>query len=253
MTTMPAIEAGIRDWPLPPGVRAASTTRAGGFSSGHWASLNLAQHVQDDPARVKANREHLVRALRLPSEPVWLHQVHGTRVAILQGGERNLEADAAFTRVPGVVCAVMSADCLPVLIADRGGQAVAAAHAGWRGLAGGVLEATLGCFQDPARLTVWLGPAIGPRAFQVGDEVREAFVAHDPAAEEAFQADGDGRWLADIYHLARQRLRAAGVVRIQGGGRCTLSESERYFSYRRERITGRMASLIWFEEETANE
>lgn len=252
---MNPVEAGsrMRDWQLPPGVRAASTTRAGGASDGNWASLNLALHVQDDPAHVEANRERLVRALGLPSEPVWLNQVHGTQVAMLQGGEAAPEADAAFTRVPGVVCTVMTADCLPVLFADIDGRAVAAAHAGWRGLASGVLEATLECFDDPSRVTAWLGPAIGPRAFQVGDAVREAFIAHDPAAKTAFEADDTGRWLADIYQLARQRLSAAGVGQTRGGGSCTFSEPERYFSYRRDRITGRMASLIWIEEETASE
>jgi len=255
MTTMNPIEARIRsrEWHLPPGVRAASTTRAGGASEGNWASLNLARHVQDDPVHVEANRERLVRALGLPGEPVWLNQVHAAQVAILKGGEKEPAADAAFTRVPGVVCAIMTADCLPVLFADQSGGAVAAAHAGWRGLAGGVLEATLECFDDPTRLTAWLGPAIGPTAFQVGDEVREVFIAHDSAAQDAFKPDGAGHWLADIYQLARQRLSAMGVTRIQGGGRCTFSEPERYFSYRRDRKTGRMASLIWIEEETANE
>ncbi len=253
MKTMNPIDATIGDWHPPAGVRAASTTRAGGVSHGNWDSLNLGSHVGDNPADVLENRRRLAASLHLPSEPAWLKQVHGTLVAELQGGESGLEADAAFTRNPGVVCAVLSADCLPVLFADRRGRAVAAAHAGWRGLAAGVLEATLARFQDPARVSVWLGPAIGPRAFQVGDEVRQAFMASDPAAAAAFEADVGGRWRADIYRLARQRLAAAGVTRISGGGSCTYSQRDRFFSYRRDGITGRMASLIWIDAETANE
>jgi len=253
MKTMNSIDAAIEDWQPPAPVRAASTTRSGGVSRGNWTSLNLALHVADDPADVARNRQLLAEALQLPSQPVWLNQVHGTVVAQLQGGEAGLEADAAFTRAPGVVCAVMTADCLPVLFADLEGRAVAAAHAGWRGLASGVIEATLGCFEDPARVSVWLGPAIGPHAFQVGAEVRDAFLGCDPAAAAAFEADLEGRWRADIYHLARQRLAAAGVRQISGGGRCTYTQPDSYYSYRRDGITGRMASLIWIDEETANE
>jgi len=244
---MNSINATIADWHLPAGVRAASTTRAGGVSRGNWASLNLALHVGDDPADVSENRRRLAEALRLPSPPAWLNQVHGTVVPVLHGGESGLEADAAFSCTPGVVCVVMTADCLPVLFVDIDGGAVAAAHAGWRGLAAGVLEETLARFEDPARVAVWLGPAIGPGAFQVGDEVRQAFMASDPAAAAAFEADVGGRWRADIYRLARQRLAAAGVTRISGGGSCTYSQRDRFFSYRRDGITGRMASLIWID------
>lgn len=247
------IEPLIPDWPVSSRVRAVSTTRMGGVSQGNWATLNLALHVDDDPAHVTTNRQRLKAGLGLPTEPVWLNQVHGTGVAALHGGESAIDADAAFTRVPGVVCAVMTADCLPVLFADQGGGAVAAAHAGWRGLVSGVLENTLACFDDPTRTLAWLGPAIGPRVFEVGDEVREDFVAHDPEAAAAFRPNGAGRWLADIYLLARQRLARAGLARTYGGGHCTFTESARFFSYRRDRITGRMASLIWIDEEVAGE
>jgi YfiH family protein len=250
---MTMIECLRPDWPAPPGVMAASTTRGGGVSTGPWASLNLGAHVGDDPRCVAGNRARLAEALRLPGDPVWLNQVHGAVVATLRGGEANIDADAAFTRDAGVVCTVMTADCLPVLFADCRGGAVAAAHAGWRGLAAGVLEASLACFDDPSRVLAWLGPAIGPAAFEVGDEVRAAFVARDAATQGAFRPHGPGRWLADIYQLARQRLARAGLSRVYGGGRCTFSEKARFFSYRRDGITGRMASLIWIEAGVADE
>ncbi len=241
------------DWPAPPGVRAVSTSRNGGVSRAPWDSLNLGDHVDDRPRDVRENRRRLREALDLPAEPVWLRQVHGRGVAVLRGGERTPEADAAFTRVPGVVCAVLTADCLPVLFADTRGGAVAAAHAGWRGLAGGVLESTLGCFDDPGRVLAWLGPAIGPEAFEVGDEVRAAFADIQPEAAAAFRPHRPGRWLADIYALARLRLARAGLGRVFGGGHCTWREAGRFFSYRRDGITGRMASMIWFDEEHAGE
>ncbi len=253
MTNRETIECLVPDWPAPPGIRAASTTRRGGVSEGRWATLNLGAHVGDDSAHVTANRASLARALRLPGAPVWLNQVHGSEVAILHGGEGALDADAAFTRVPGVVCAVMTADCLPVLFAARSGGAVAAAHAGWRGLAAGVLEATVACFDDPGQVDAWLGPAIGPAAFEVGAEVREAFLDDDVDAEAAFRPGCAGHWLADIYRLARLRLTRAGVRAVYEGGRCTFSEPGHFFSYRRDGITGRMASLIWIEEGTAGE
>lgn len=251
--TMTSIECLVPDWPAPGGVHAASTTRDGGVSRGAWASLNLAAHVDDDAAHVLRNRALLRAALHLPGEPHWLTQVHGTRVLTLDGDAGDTEADAAFTTSRGVVCAVMTADCLPVLFADTDGRAVAAAHAGWRGLVAGVLEATVARFAEPARVLAWLGPAIGPQAFEVGAEVRDAFVAHDPQAAAAFRPNAAGRWLADIYTLARQRLASAGVRQVFGGGLCTYSDGERFFSYRRERVTGRMASLIWMDEEVAGE
>lgn len=231
------------DWPAPARVRSLMTTRSGGVSPAPWNSLNLGDHVGDDPARVAANRTRL-RA-QLPAEPGWLRQVHSARVVELGGAPA--EADASFTRAAGQVCAVLTADCLPVLFCDRAGSVVAAAHAGWRGLADGVLEATVAAMQVPrAEILAWLGAAIGPQAFEVGDEVREAFVSRHPEAATAFVAQpSPGKWLADIYRLARVRLNHLGVDAIHGGGRCTFSETERFYSYRREGVTGRMASLIW--------
>ncbi|MBW7900145.1 MAG: peptidoglycan editing factor PgeF [Rhodocyclaceae bacterium] len=250
MTTEPADGVCfVPDWPLPPGVRALQTTRAGGSSAGPWAGFNLGGHVGDDPAAVAANRAALAR--RLPAAPVWLAQVHGTAVADIDGvaaGAPPPVADAAVARRAGRVCAVMTADCLPLLLCDRDGGVVAAAHAGWRGLCAGVIEATVAAMGVPAaRLTVWLGPAIGPRAFEVGGEVRDAFLAHDAAAASAFVAGADGRWLADLHALARQRLAAMGVRDVHGGGECTFGDAGRYFSYRRDGVCGRMATLIWRE------
>jgi YfiH family protein len=237
------------DWPAPPRVRAVSTLRTGGSSRGPFSALNLAAHVGDDPAAVAANRRQLVRALDLPAEPAWLDQVHGCGVvdAALCGGAA--EADAAFAAGPNVVCAVLTADCLPVLLCDRSGTRVAVAHAGWRGLAGGVVETAVDALARPGDdLLAWLGPAIGFAAFEVGEEVQAAFVDQDPAAAAAFRPSPAGRWLADIYALARLRLAARGVTRVYGGGLCSYSDSERFFSYRREPRTGRMATLIWLAE-----
>jgi hypothetical protein len=234
------------DWPTPPGVRALQTLRSGGCSPAPWDSFNLGDHVGDAPERVTANRS-LLRAM-LPAEPRWLKQVHGLRVVDAASVDDEVEADAAFTRQPGVVCAVMTADCLPVLFCDRAGTVVAAAHAGWRGLVAGVLERTIAAMEvAPGELQAWFGPAIGPARFEVGDEVRAAFVAREPAAAEAFIACGQGKWLADIYRLARQRLAAAGVISVFGGGCCTVSDPARFFSYRRDGLSGRMASLIWLD------
>ena len=236
----------VPEWPAPPGVGALSTTREGGVSGGCWRSLNLGDHVGDDPASVAANRARL-RA-ELPAEPVWLRQVHGTRCVVADEVAAGTEADAAITRRRGVVCAVLTADCLPVLLCDDAGSVVGVAHAGWRGLAAGVIESTVGAMQVPGeRLMAWLGPAIGPRAFEVGDEVRAAFVAIDGAASEAFVPSAEGKWRCDIYRLARQRLARLGIRRIAGADFCTVSEPQRFFSYRREGVTGRMASLIWLE------
>ncbi|MHB1186723.1 peptidoglycan editing factor PgeF [Thiobacillus sp.] len=222
------------------------TTRGGGVSQTPWTSLNLGDHVGDEPAHVAANRARLRQ--HLPAEPGWLRQVHSARVIEL-GREPNPEADAAFTREPGQVCAVLTADCLPVLFCDRAGSVVAAAHAGWRGLADGVLEATVAAMQvPPGEILAWMGAAIGPQAFEVGDEVRQAFVAQHAEADIAFMphpVSVPGKWLADIYQLARIRLRQAGVKAVYGGGRCTFNEAATFYSYRREGITGRMASLIW--------
>lgn len=238
----------VPEWPAPARVKSLMSTRPGGVSQTPWTSLNLGDHVGDDPLHVAANRAHLRQ--RLPAEPGWLKQVHSTRVVEL-GGEPNPEADAAFTRHAGQVCAVLTADCLPVLLCDRAGSVVAAAHAGWRGLAGGVLEATVAAMQvPPQEILVWMGAAIGPQAFEVGDEVREAFVAQHPQAAAAFlphPASIPGKWLADIYQLARVRLDDVDVQGIYGGGRCTYQEMDLFYSYRRDGVTGRMASLIWLD------
>lgn len=232
------------DWPAPAGVHALVSTRAGGASRPPYASLNLGDHVGDDPAAVALNRRRL-RAF-LPDEPKWLVQVHGTAVAQADQLQGPVEADAAVAFMPGTVCAVLTADCLPVLFCDRGGTRVAAAHAGWRGLAAGVLAASVAAMRcDAAEVLAWLGPAIGPQAFEVGEEVREAFVRDLPAAAAAFLPGQPGKWLADIYQLARLRLARAGVREVYGGGLCTYADQARFYSYRRDGATGRMASLIW--------
>ncbi|HMV17264.1 MAG TPA: peptidoglycan editing factor PgeF [Zoogloea sp.] len=235
----------VPDWPAPACVRALSTTRLGGVSPAPWDSLNLGTHVQDDPARVLANRA-ILRA-QLPADPVWLNQVHGTTVVDAAVVSGIPDADAAIARASGAVCVVMTADCLPVLLCDRAGTVVGAAHAGWRGLHGGVIEATLAAMGvAPHEVLAWLGPAIGPAAFEVGDEVRAAFVADDEAAASAFlPGAAPDKWLADLYRLACQRLARAGVTRVSGGGLCTVADRRRFFSYRRDGLTGRMASLVW--------
>ncbi len=240
------------DWPAPAGVRSGCTTRTGGVSRGPYASLNLADHVGDDPARVARNRALLRSRLGLPSEPLWLRQVHGCEVARGRADPDGCEADASVATDPGVVCAVLTADCLPLLLCDRAGSRVAAVHAGWRGLAAGVIEAAVASMQTaPADLLVWLGPAIGPNAFEVGDEVRVALLAGDPAATAAFRPSPAGRWLADINLLARSRLNALGVGQVWGLGRCTVNDAGSFFSYRRDGATGRMASLIWLDPRVA--
>jgi YfiH family protein len=240
----------VPDWHAPAQVGSLVTTRRGGVSGGVFASLNLGDHVGDDPASVAANREIVCQ--RMDARPVWLKQVHGVRVidAAACDGSLPPEADAAFTKRSGVACTVMTADCLPVLLCDTKGQVIAAAHTGWRGLLAGVLEATVDVMETPGReLMAWLGPAIGPRAFEVGGEVRAAFVDADPDAATAFHPVDSGKWLADIYLLARQRLARRGVDRVFGGGFCTVNEAERFFSYRRDGQTGRMASLIWLGDQ----
>ncbi|MEO5342961.1 MAG: laccase domain-containing protein [Gammaproteobacteria bacterium SHHR-1] len=298
------------DWPAPPQVRAASTSRLGGLSQGPYAGLNLATHVGDDAQSVADNRALLQQALALPGPPLWLEQVHGCEVACLEMPPREflpIQADASYSNHPGAVCAVMTADCLPLLLCDRTGSEVAAVHAGWRGLCDGVIEAAVARFSaPPAELLAWLGPAIGPQAFEVGAEVREAFVRRDAVAAEAFVPAGLGtrdsglenaasrtnltaqaakplaslvrgiggrgvgergdvptqaicsspesrapspvnKYFADIFLLARQRLQTLGIDQISGGGLCTYSDPEHFFSYRRDGVCGRMATLIWIE------
>ena len=236
----------VPEWPAPPGVRALSTTRQGGVSLAPWYAFNLGDHVDDDALAVAENRARLRR--ELPAEPLWLTQVHGTRCVDAAIAVPGAEADASFSRQRGVVCAVLTADCLPVLLCDERATVVSIAHAGWRGLAAGVIEETVAAMQEPGeRLIAWLGPAIGAQAFEVGGEVRERFVDHDPSAASAFAAERNGKWRCDINRLARQRLHALGIGRVSGGQHCTLTDAERFFSYRRDGLTGRMASLIWLE------
>ncbi len=236
------------DWPAPAQVRALSTTRAGGVSEGVYASLNLGEHVADAPAAVAENRRRLQAEIGT-THPRWLAQVHGTRVASLGGAAVKEPADASVTAKAGEACVIMTADCLPVLFCDRSGTEVGAAHAGWRGLSAGVLETTVAAMQaGPAELLAWMGPAIGPRSYEVGDEVRQAFLASAPEAAQAFRPGKErGKWRCDLYLLARQRLEAVGVKEIYGGGLCTYTDKDRFFSFRRDGQTGRMATLIYME------
>jgi YfiH family protein len=286
---MTDVGALVPDWPAPAAVRTVFTLRSGGVSRPPFDSLNLGLHVGDDPRAVAENRRRVCEALVLPARPVWLTQVHGAAVARLDAhgacdasdapdasgasdprgaldasGTLDVplgtgasiaapRADAAVTRTPGQVCAIQVADCMPVLFAARDGLAVGAAHAGWRGLAAGVLEATVQALGEepygvaPDRLIAWMGPAIGPRHFEVGDEVRAAFLTAGAAAAAAFTRNGRGRWQCDLYALARLRLAAAGVHQVHGGGWCTHADPARFFSYRRDGQCGRLAALIWIE------
>lgn len=234
------------DWPLPDSVKSCSTTRVGGHSVAPYDSLNLGNHVGDALMHVNANRQALVEMAGLPAMPHWLEQVHGTAVVrIGEAPPASVCGDATYTDKKGQVCVVMTADCLPVLFCAVNGDEVAAAHAGWRGLHAGILEETLACFRaQPSQIMAWLGPAIGPDAFEVGPEVRDAFIQHDAVAASAFRPEGN-KFFADIYQLASLRLRSAGVTQIFGGNICTVSEPHKFFSYRRDGVTGRMASLIW--------
>lgn len=258
------------DWPAPAHVRALCTTRAGGVSRPPYASLNLGDHVGDDPAAVATNRARLRQQLEAGADtavrPVFLSQVHGTQAVRLDAAVADgTPADACYTRQPGLACTIMVADCLPLLLTDAAGTVVAAAHAGWRGLAGaspvergvgeGVIESLVRTLQQeaavqPADLLAWLGPCIGPTAFEVGDEVRQAFVAHHAQAQACFRAaTAPGKWWADLAGLARQRLQALGISQIHGNDStvawCTASQPDRFFSHRRDRVSGRMAACIW--------
>jgi hypothetical protein len=243
------------DWDVAPNVHALSTLRGGGLSAQAYASFNLAQHVGDDPEHVRANRALLRAAAKLPSEPLWLEQVHGIHVVEHPGLAASAvqpRADAAVAFGPGRVCVVMTADCLPVVFADRAGTRIGVAHAGWRGLVGGVLEATVAALRaEPDQLVAWLGPAIGPDAFEVGPEVRDAFIAGDAASDDAFVRNEAGRFQADLYRLARRALARVGVCHVSGGGRCTQREAAEFFSFRRDGgRTGRMATLAWLTPRT---
>lgn len=237
------------DWPAPARVKAWVSVREGGISRAPYSTLNLGTHVGDEPGAVAENRRRLATALGLPAEPNWLTQVHGCRVVDLDEPWSG-PADGAVTGRTGVVCVVLTADCLPVMLADRSGRRVGIAHAGWRGLAAGVIEAVVAAMETPpAEVLAWFGPAIGPGAYEVGDDVRSAFLDDDTEAATAFRPNQRGRWQADLYALARMRLQRLGVTSIHGGGSCTFSEPERFFSHRREAPCGRMASLIWLADE----
>jgi polyphenol oxidase len=246
-----ALETLLPDWPAPPRVRAAFTLRSGGISLAPFESLNVGIHVGDVSDAVRENRRRVRERLQLPAEPAWIEQVHGTDVADLDAPAMDATpdgavADAVFTRHPRRVCVVQVADCMPVLLAARDGSCVAVAHAGWRGLAAGVLEATIERLgTKPASLIAWLGPAIGPEHFEVGGEVRDAFLSRDSGAAAAFSANPRGRWQCDLAALARRRLAAAGVTAVFGGAWCTYAEPARFFSFRRNGQCGRMAALIW--------
>ena len=236
------------DWPAPAGVRALTTTRHGlGVSRPPFDAFNLGTRCGDDPAAVTENRRQLDAALRLPSPPRWLRQVHGIAV-VPEPGFDEPEADAVVTAEAGVVLAILTADCLPVVFAARDGREIAAAHAGWRGLANGVLETTLAAMRTPAREVIaWLGPAAGPQAYEIGEEVYDAFAARDPRALPAFVATRRGHWRVDLFALARLRLVDAGLTAaaIHGGGLCTISDPQRFFSHRRDQRGGRIATLAW--------
>ncbi|WED22290.1 peptidoglycan editing factor PgeF [Vibrio sp. JC009] len=236
----------IPNWPAPAHIKAFSSLRSGGVSKAPYEGLNLGTHVGDDIQDVEVNRITLIKANHLPAAPVWLNQTHSTVVACLdQSTSEVVNADALFTSAKGVVCSAMTADCLPVLLTDTEGTQVAAVHAGWRGLAGGIVENAVKLFDKP--VMAWLGPAIGPDAFEVGEDVLEAFTAFSPEAEKAFISKGEGKYWANMSLLATQRLNAIGVSEVYDSGLCTFSDSERFYSYRRDGVTGRQASFIWIE------
>ena len=238
----------VPDWDAPARVRAFVTTRAGGVSGGEFASMNLGGGGGDDPAHVARNR--LIVREQLPAMPRWMKQVHGTDVADLDvlGESQVPVADAAVASKPGRVAVVLTADCMPLFLADESGERVAVTHAGWRGMAAGVIERTVEAMgSQPSRVVAWMGPTIGPAAFEVGPEVREAFMADDPDAGGAFRSHKPGKFMADLYSLARRRLAGAGVTRVHGGGFCTYTETQRFFSYRRAQKSGRMGAFIWIE------
>jgi YfiH family protein len=236
------------DWPAPANVRAVATTRAGGVSEGDFASLNLGAHVHDDPAAVATNRERLVNMLGIAREPAWLDQVHGAEVVHADSVTKPVAADAAWTRTPGVACVVMTADCLPVVLADRAGKQVAVAHAGWRGIHAGVLQATVATFTDagiaPENIVAWLGPAISQANYEVDEALRDEFFLRDPECDYLFKPARPGHWQLDLYRLASRILSGRGVNAVSGGGFCTYAD-ERFFSYRRSGRCGRQATLIW--------
>ncbi len=232
------------DWPAPANIHAATTLRTGGVSLDAYASLNPATHVDDNPQLVSQNRHIIKTLLNLPSEPVWLNQTHSNRVVKAIAMDTPQQADASYTDQSGVVCAVMTADCLPLLVCSNDGAEIAAIHAGWRGLLDGVIDNTIAAMQNKD-LLVWLGPAIGPDRFEVGDEVRTAYMAKSAEYATAFKQQSDTKWLANIYQLARINLAALGISKVYGGDFCTVTDEKQFYSYRRDQVTGRMATLIW--------
>jgi polyphenol oxidase len=249
----------VPDWPAPANVHAATTLRTGGVSQGKYASLNPANHVDDDADRVWQNRQIIREMLDLPSEPIWLDQIHSNRVVKATQSASLQQADASYTGESGVVCVVLTADCLPLLVCSTDGAQVAAIHAGWRGLLAGVISNTVVAMQIPSNLPlckrgklggdllVWFGPAIGAGCFEVGAEVRDAFLEKSAEFKIAFKKHSNDRWLADIYQMARTELASLGITKVYGGSNCTVTEHERFYSYRRDTQTGRMATLIWRE------
>ena len=238
----------LPDWPAPANVRAVISTRTGGCSEGRYASLNLGDHVADNPHCVAENRARFKQLAQMPAEPVWLQQVHGTSVLPIDKASRaGQQSDASVTSVAKVVCTVMTADCLPLLLCNANGTQVAAVHAGWRGLCDGIIERAVAKFALADQILAYLGPAISQSAFEVGPEVRAAFMSKAVEAEQAFIAGVADKWQADLYLLARQRLQAAGVWQIYGGNFCTYAQPELFFSYRRDGQTGRMAASIWLD------
>ncbi len=238
----------IPDWPVAAKIKAVSSTRFGGVSFAPYDGLNLGMHVGDDSRLVAQNRAQLIAQAQMPSAPVWLNQTHSTVVAhITVPTSEMIDADGVFTSQPGVVCSAMTADCLPILLADRQGTQVAAVHAGWRGLANGIVENALRYFSGD--VLAWLGPAIGPAAFEVGDDVRQAFISQHPQAHLAFTPGKQaGKWWANMPLLATQRLQRQGVTAVYGGDLCTYQDPTRFYSYRRDGVTGRQASFIWIDE-----
>jgi polyphenol oxidase len=232
------------DWPAPANIHAATTLRTGGVSPGEYSSLNPATHVGDNPDLVSQNKRIIKTMLNLPSEPVWLNQTHSNRAIKAITTDTPQQADASYTDQSGVVCAVMTADCLPLLVCSGDGTEIAAIHAGWRGLLDGVIDNTIAALQSRDVL-VWFGPAIGSERFEVGDEVRAAYVAKSTEYASAFKQKNQDKWLADIYQLARINLAFLGITKVFGGGFCTVTDEKRFYSFRRDKVTGRMATLIW--------
>ena len=240
----------VPQWPVPENVKAFSSCRTGGLSCAEFSSLNLAVHVSDDEQLVEKNRQRLIKELVIPSSPVWLNQTHSNKVIELSGIKeyhKPISADGAIAKQSKQVCTVMTADCLPLLFCNQKGTEVAAVHAGWRGLLNGIIENTINHLSRPQQLMVWLGPAIGPGEFEVGTEVKEAFVGKSSIFQQAFQEQANGKYLADIYLLARMVLTQQGITKIYGGEHCTVTENGQFYSYRRDGQTGRMASFIWLE------